>query len=107
MLYVLYAQVRGSAGETWAGRLQSPGLLWLLISLPDCRSHCYVVLSWFAGGSYPVPLPFNCSPLGAGVGVGSVCVSSLQEKSSMRKLWPMVSLRYKHMGTVPGKYARV
>lgn len=33
--------------------------------------------------------------------------ASLQEKSSMRKLWPMVSLQYKHTGMVPSKYARV
>lgn len=57
-----------------AGRLQSPRLLWLLLSLLDHRSHCYVVLPWFAGGSCSVLLPFNCPALGAGVG-GSVRVS--------------------------------
>jgi len=58
----------------WAGRLQSPRLLWLLLSPLDHRPHCYVVLPCFAGGSYPVPLASNCPALGAGVG-GSLCGS--------------------------------
>lgn len=50
----------------WAGWLQSPGLLWLLRFLLDHPSHCYVVLSWFAGGPYSMRLPFNCPALGLG-----------------------------------------
>lgn len=61
VLYVLSTQGCASAGAMWAGRPQSPRLLLLL---PDHRSHCYMVLPCFAGGS----------DLGAGEGRVCVCL---------------------------------
>lgn len=98
VLSVLCNQVCGSAVWMWAGQLCSPRLLWLLLSPPYLWSQCYVVLSWFSGGSHPVP--FNCPALGAEAG-WFLCVPPLQGKSSMRKPW-----LEKHTGTVPSELRR-